>query len=205
WLYVRGQRENATAASSIVGMCLDVSPTRAAMAHNADLAERLRLATDAAGVGIWETDLRTGNAIWTEQMYALYRVPQNEPPLRFEQWLQCVHPADQARAAAAAHRLFVEGVPFDDEFRIVLRDGSARNVVWVAIAVRDTHGKVTRVLGTNIDVSDLRQAERNAAAALERLEIATDSARLGVVDWTPEAGDAGVEADAQMCSLYGLE
>jgi len=205
WLYVRGQRERAAPGSNIVGMCLDVSPTRAAMARNAELAERLRLAIDAAGVGIWEFDLRSGNTIWTEQMYALYGVPAHEAPYRFEQWLQSIHPGDQARAAAATHRLFVEGVSFEHEFRVLRRDGSACDIVCVAVAVRDNHGKVARVLGTNIDVSELRQAERNAAAALERLEIATDSARLGVADWTPEAGDAPVAFDAQMCAIYGLQ
>ena len=204
WLYVRGQRERAAPDSPLVGMCLDVTSTRAAIARNAELAERLRLATEAAGVGIWDFDLRLGRGFWTEQMYALYGVPIDEAPYDFEQWLEHVHPRDQARMAAAAHRLFVEGVPFEREIGIVRRDGTTRDVVCVAIALRDAHGNVARVLGTNIDVSELRQAERKAGAALDRLEIATRSARLGVSDWTPGAGTVGVEFDDQMCALYGL-
>jgi len=204
WLYVRGQRERPAPDSPLVGMCLDVTSTRAAIARNAELAERLRLATEAAGVGIWDFDLRLGRGFWTEQMYALYGVPIDEAPYDFEQLLAHVHPRDQARMAAAAHRLFVEGVPFEREICIVRRDGSTRDVVCVGIALRDAHGNVARVLGTNIDVSELRQAERKAGAALERLEIATRSARLGVSDWTPGAGTVGVEFDDQMCALYGL-
>ena len=204
WLYVRGQRERSGPGSPLVGMCLDVTPTRAALAHNAELAERLRLATEAAGVGIWEMDLRLGRSFWTEQMHALYGTSADETPYDFEHWLQQIHPRDQARAAAAAHRLFVEGVRFEEEISIIRRDGTTRDVVCVAIALRDNHGKVARVLGTNIDVSDLRQAERSAGAALDRLELATRSARLGVSDWTPDAADVGVEFDAQMCALYGL-
>jgi PAS domain S-box-containing protein len=204
WLYLRGQREHATPGSPLVGMCLDVTATRAAIARNTELAERLRLATEAAGVGIWDFDLRLGRGFWTEQMYTLYGVPIEEPPYDFEQWLHHVHPRDQARLAAATHRLFIEGVPFEQEICILRRDGSTRDVVCVGIALRDTHGNVTRVLGTNIDVSELRQAERRAGAALERLEIATQSARLGVSDWTPGDSADGVEFDAQMCALYGL-
>lgn len=204
WLYVRGQRERSEAGSPLVGMCLDVTPARAAIARSAELAERLRLATEAAGVGIWDIDVRLGRSFWTEQMYTLYGIPQGEPPYDFDQWLQRVHPRDQARTATAAHRLFVDGVPFEQELCIVRRDGTPRDIVCVAIALRDGHGKVTRVLGTHIDVSELRRAERRAGAALERLEIATESARLGVSDWTLGEGDDGVEFDAQMCALYGL-
>jgi PAS domain S-box-containing protein len=204
WLYVRGQRERSSPGSPLVGMCLDVTPTRAVIARNAELAERLRLATEAAGVGIWDVDLRLGRSFWTEQMYALYGIPVHEAPYGFEQWLQHVHPRDQARTAAAAHRLFVEGVPFEQEICIIRRDGATRDIVCVAVALRDSHGKVARVLGTNIDVSELRRAERRAGAALERLQIATESARLGVSDWTLGVGDDCVELDAQMCALYGF-
>src|SRR5262245_29085975 len=137
-------------------------------------------------------------------MYELYGVPAGEVPYTYAQWLEHIHPRDQARAAAAGHRLFVEGVPFKQEISIVRRDGSTRDVVCGALGLRDPHGKVVRILGTNIDVSELRRAERRAAAALERLEIATQSARLGVSDWTTSGGTAGVEFDARMCALYGI-
>ena len=204
WLYMRGQREGSAPGAPLVGICLDVTPTRAAIARNAELAERLRLATEAARVGIWDIDVRRGRGFWTEQMYALYGVPIDEQPYTYEQWLQHVHPRDQGRVAAAAHRLFVEGETFEQEICIVRRDGSTRDVYSVAVALRDGHGSVARVLGTNIDISELRRAERRAGAALERLEIATRSARLGVSDWTPDTSAEGVEFDAELCALYGL-
>jgi len=101
-----GQRERA-APDSPLAACAWIPSTRAAIARNAELAERLRWRprppVSAFGISIYAS----AAGFWTEQMYALYGVPIDEAPYDFEQWLEHVHPRDQARMAAAAHRLFV--------------------------------------------------------------------------------------------------
>jgi PAS domain S-box-containing protein len=205
WLYWRGQREREQPGPRLAGICLDVTALREAAARSEQLAERLQLATAAAGVGIWEVDLARGTVTYDERMRAIYGLAADAPAHDFEQWLACVHPQDQARIAAGAHRLFVEGQPFSYETRIVRADGTERDVLGSAIAIRDESGKVARVLGTHLDVTELRAAERRLRQANEelarvgaRLQLATAAAGLGVFEYDMATGaehwDAGFRA-----------
>ena len=90
-------------------------------------------------------------------------------------WLQVVHPADRARAAADARANFESGGG-TSRFRWLRKDGTA---VWVeaqSTVIRDPGGKSIGMRGVTIDVSEqvARQAERNEL--LQRAEEAREQA-----------------------------
>jgi PAS domain S-box-containing protein len=203
WIHVRGQRERATPGAPLVGMCLDVTATRAAMARSTQLAERLRMATDASGVGIWDLDVARGRSFWNERMYELYGVPAHQRPFDVDQWLDALHPDDRAHVALEWRRV-LDGEPeVRFEFRLVRGDGSVRDVLTRARALPDGAGRVTRVLRTDQDVTELRAAERAARANAERLQLAKESAHLGL--WTFEVESGRLEWDAQTYALFGAD
>src|SRR5690606_25589355 len=77
-----------------------------------------------------------------------------------EAWFSLVHPEDRPLVLAKA-RACVEGErdALEFEHRLLCRDGSVRWILTRGSAERDAHGKVTRLVGTDSDITDRVRAE----------------------------------------------
>lgn len=132
---------------------------------------RLGLALKAAGAGAWDWDLRTGVVTWSRELFELVGVPPQEPGAGlFDVWMQAIHPDDRERVERTAREAMQSTAPFSTDLRIVRGDTS--EVRWLrshGAPILDAAGSVTRLVGVNLDVTELRARE----AALE-----SDNARL---------------------------
>ncbi len=144
---------------------------------------RMRLATEAAGIGIWELDPGNDTLVWDDWMHRLYGTGPERFDVTFEAWKQCVHPDDRDRAVGAAETALREGRPFDSEFRILRADGDVRYIKGNAVVVKDADGRVLRMTGTNYDVTEQRRAEAALRASEERFALAMRGSNDGVFDW----------------------
>jgi CheY-like chemotaxis protein len=63
--------------------------------------ERTRFALDAAGVGVWEADLRTGALRWSETLEALHGMPAGTFAGSWDAFLSCIHADDRENVRAA--------------------------------------------------------------------------------------------------------
>jgi diguanylate cyclase (GGDEF)-like protein/PAS domain S-box-containing protein len=131
------------------------------------LTERLSLATAVANIGVWEWDLATNTLQWDTTMFAIHGLAP-VVPMSFERWSAAVHPEDLSGVEAGLHRAVGEKTKSSGEFRIILPDGSVREVSVVKSAVVDEFGAVSRLVGVCIDVTERKQAED----ALRRSEAA---------------------------------
>ena len=75
-------------------------------------------------------------------------------------WLKIIHPDDRKRIIESTPRL-LEAESVDQEFRIVRPDGEVRWLNNRFQAIRDSEGKVIRLDGISIDITDRKQAEQN--------------------------------------------
>ena len=112
--------------------------------------ERLDLAADSAGVGLWSWDFKT-NLLWaTERARQLYGFSPDEP-IPFESFLAKVHPDDRDWVVQASQKCIQEGADFRRDYRILLPDGSVR---WFKVLAKasfspfrragEVGGRVTR-------------------------------------------------------------
>ncbi|WP_295641523.1 PAS domain-containing protein [uncultured Methylibium sp.] len=143
----------------LAGLFQDITEQRAAQLAISELSERLRLATDVAGIGVWDWDFATWRVHWSEQMYRLHGLTAGAGPMDTARWLALIHPDDHARCndgVRAAHRA---GKPYDTEHRILRPDGAVR---WIHSVGRmlEGAGQGRRMIGTCIDVTDRRLAEQ---------------------------------------------
>jgi PAS domain S-box-containing protein len=138
----------------------------------AESEERMRLATEGAGIATWDIDLRTGAAHWTRQLYLMLGYSP-DVPATWEMWRTRLHPddaGDVVRAMEAAR----SGALFDREHRVLRADNGAER--WLAPYGRvhpDERGAATRFLGVVVDVTERKQVE----AARERLFALEHAAR----------------------------
>ncbi|MGD8862719.1 MAG: PAS domain S-box protein [Myxococcales bacterium] len=145
----------------------DVTAQKQAQAALEDSEEKLRLAVDATGMGLWSWDLKRDVVTWDRAMCRLWGVA--EGPRDFESYLQMIHPDDQPRQREVISCAVETGEYSGAEYRIVRRDGTVRRALTKASATRDEDGKVARLLGGVIDVTEQRELEERSRQA-QKLE-----------------------------------
>ncbi len=139
--------------------------------------QRVRLATEATEVGIWEWNTITDEIRWDAQMFRIYGIPPTADGLvNYGIWAGSVAPEDRARQEALLRQHTREGGVNRREFRILRRDNGECRYVQAAEAVRlNAEGQSEWVVGTNLDVTDRVRAEQAQRQSEERLRELADS------------------------------
>jgi two-component system sensor kinase FixL len=157
----------------VTGVIVAATERKAAAAALSEAEERLRLAQEAAGAGLWDLDLVTGEATCSEGYCRLYGLdPQGPGHRTIAEWMAQVHPEDRERAGADVQRSVAEG-PYACEYRIVKPGGTVR---WLSARGRtrfDEAGRPVRFTGLAADVTALRQSELRLRMAIEGTGLAT--------------------------------
>lgn len=115
--------------------------------------ERLELATECGGIGVWDWDVASNTLVWDAQNYTLYRLKPFSVPGTYELWAKHVHPEDRPMAEAALQAAVRGERTFNTEFRIVGGDGEVRWLRGAGKVIRDAQGQAVRVVGANWDVT----------------------------------------------------
>lgn len=123
------------------------------------LKERLALATDVGGIGVWEQDPASGRVGWDHWMYRIHGRMPGDAEAIWADWLACLHPEDRARVADSVEQAVRDGQTFDCEYRVVVAAGPVRTVLMKGQALCDTQGRPCRLIGVCIDISAQKQAE----------------------------------------------
>jgi PAS domain S-box-containing protein len=145
----------------------DVTARRTAQDQLRRTAEHLRFTLDAARLGDWDMDLRTGASRRSprhDECFG-YRKPVAEwSPAIF---LAHVHPDDRERVEREFHGAIAEGRTWRTETRVVWADGS---VHWLAIqgTVYVEHGEPQRMAGIVFDISERKNAEEQLRTEAHR-------------------------------------
>jgi PAS domain S-box-containing protein len=143
----------------LFGVLMDVTERRAAEAALHQASQRAALATRGAGMGTWEQDLLTGDTHWDEQMWRLRGLQPREQALNVEERMALVHPDDREVTLRKLNEATSEGTLSNLEFRVRWPDGQWRWIASRSTAVRDAQGRLTRRIGVNWDVTDMRMAQ----------------------------------------------
>jgi PAS domain S-box-containing protein len=153
------------AAGKIIGssrVVRDITERNAAEEALQANEERMRLATAATGVGIWEWNLFTGFIRWDAQMFRIYGVaPTTDGLVTYETWRRALLPEDlvpQEELLAETVRRLGNSTR---DFRIVrAENGECRWIQAVETVRTNEEGKAEWVVGTNLDVTARTNAER---------------------------------------------
>jgi PAS domain S-box-containing protein len=153
------QRDGQGKPLRILTINYDITDRKKAEADRQLLTERLSLATAVARVGVWEWDLASNALTWDATMFGIYGFAPVDS-LLYERWSAAVHPDDLTRVEAQLQKAVAGAGEASSEFRITRADGVERDVSAIQRAVVDGHGRVIRVLGVNVDVTERKLAER---------------------------------------------
>ncbi|ELY4007386.1 diguanylate cyclase [Cronobacter dublinensis] len=146
---------------------------------NKRLMERITLANEAGGIGIWEWELGTDVIAWDQRMFELYEVPPHTRPT-YQLWKSRLLKEDVAQAEATIQEALRSRVPFKLEFRIQVKNG-VRHIRALANRVLNKQGEVERLLGINMDMTEVKQLNEALFQEKERLHITLDSIGEAVI------------------------
>lgn len=167
----------------------DITELKQTERVNQRLMERITLANDAAGIGVWEWDLSGKKMSWDRRMFQLYRLPASAQA-SYQKWLRMLHPADRARVLRQFAHAIKNLTAVDVEFRIS-SDIGIRYIRSQGNIVKDKHGAAQRILGINQDVTALRQLTDALYEEKERMHITLDA-----------IGEAVISTDEEMQVIF---
>jgi len=160
------------AVNGIIVEGVDVTSRTLSDAERRDSEEQLRLATEAAEVGLWDVDVESDRLFWPPRVKAMFGISADRAVSMRDDFYPCLHPDDRDRVSEA----FAAALDprrralYDVEYRTIGKeDGVIR---WVAAKGRGVYegDRCRRVIGTAIDITPRKAAEAELQILNERLE-----------------------------------
>lgn len=166
-----------------------------------DLMKGTRAMTKA---GMWEYDVELGKMIWTEEIYGMLGLSADSyDPNDIQKSFEFCIPEERPAAKEAFEKAVNEGLPYDKEMQLVTAQGG---LIWTRTICRPQirDGKVVKVVGNIIDVSELKQMETELRVSEEKYRSLFENSIVGMYRSMLD-GSAMIDCNDTFAELYGYK
>jgi PAS domain S-box-containing protein len=143
----------------VVGITRDITESKKMEEKLRKSEENLNHAQKITHIGSWEWDVVKNETICSDEHYRIHGLEPQQYPLVYEKFLELVHADDREFVIKSITGALYEGKTYSIDFRIVRPDGSERIVHSEAEVKFDETGKPLRMIGTEQDITERKQAE----------------------------------------------
>ncbi len=152
--------------------------------------ERYAIATETAGIGVWDWDIVTDTYSWNNQMYLLWELDK-EPSMmdNVKNLLDKMFPEDREKNQNVLNLALKDKKEYRVELRLYLKDGSIRYIQSIGNVFRDKSGLPTRVIGVSIDITALKKFQESILENERLLQLAYETADMGIIKRDLRKGD----------------
>ena len=141
----------------------DITRRKQAEAALRESEAHLRLAMDAAQMGMWYWECQTNRFTYSDGLSVLFGRGPDAPLVEYEELQQRIHPEDQELFDATVRHAIKHGADVQLDYRVVWPDGSVHWLANRAQVHRGEDGRAIRMVGVAMDISDRKIAEQRIA------------------------------------------
>jgi PAS domain S-box-containing protein len=125
--------------------------------------ESRSLALAAGHMGSWDWNRGTGECLWDDGQYGIFGVTREHFGVTAENVRALIHPEDWQPLQETLERLMKDRSPTQNEFRVKRPNGDIRWCIGTAAPSIDANGKIIRISGVTVDITDRKVAEERQA------------------------------------------
>ena len=166
----------------LVGTSLATGLEKVSLADRlADMQERQDMALPCANDGLWDYDAQ-GNRTWFSPRWKTMLGFAEDDVITSPDWHRMVHPEDLVRVSASMRDHIAGKTPmFESVHRLKHTDGEWRWVVGRARARVDDQGRLRRLIGVELDITERKLYEEALFREKESAQITLQSIGDGVI------------------------
>lgn len=163
--------------------------------------ERLRLATEAGRLGLWDWDLVSDRITFTGDLYERHGVRIGEPGRSASELIALTHPDDREMLRKGMAEAMRHSERYEAEFRAVWPDDV---VSWLFVTGRILRqdGRVVRITGAVVDIDERKRVELALRETEERFAKAFGASPMGLVLYCLSNGKL-IEVNQTFCDVTG--
>jgi PAS domain S-box-containing protein len=204
WLLSQGSPKYDASGKLIkyIGLITDITERK--LVENTLLESKARLdqALDAARAGVWEWNLKSGNNVWSDEVWRLYGLEPHDHSPSFALWAETILPEDREATCQAVRKASTEGSNISIEYRVRYPDGSVHWLLSRGKPQKESSGSIVRYLGTIIDITRQKALEEKLVKNEARMALALEATKAGVWEWNLKNDE--VYWSDRIWRLYGL-
>jgi PAS domain S-box-containing protein len=123
--------------------------------------------------GSWDWNIKTGKLVWSAEQRRIFGLISDAGEVTFDHFAKMIHPGDRSFALKTIDDAIRVRGSFDQEFRIVLPDGSVTHVQGFGHPIVQESGEVEEYIGVAMDITEQKRAEeelRRSEANLRKVQ-----------------------------------
>ena len=178
----------------------DVTERKQAEAALLKMRTLLSETQEISKIGGWEYDNAEGRVVWTDEVYRLHGVSKEYNPGDPAQDMQFYAPEDQIIMNEAFQLAVEAGTPYDLELQLITAAGKK---LWVRTMgkAETKDGKVVRVMGNIMDITERKQTESALRDSEERFRATFEQAAVGIAQ--VDLDGHWLRVNQRLCDIVG--
>ncbi|WP_247237352.1 PAS domain S-box protein [Telluribacter sp. SYSU D00476] len=188
----------------MVGSISDISGRVQLWKAQQESEDWMRIALDAAEMGTWTYDPRTGVEVWDDRCREIFGIPRSSGNIQYGETMKQVHPDDVERLWETVQAALdpLTGGSYHSDHRII--DATTGSVKWVRSrgkAFFTSDGSPYRFAGTIMDITEEKRKEAALANVEKRFHAGFDNASLGIA--ISDIGGKFIMINKAFCEMVG--
>jgi PAS domain S-box-containing protein len=122
-------------------------------------AQRLKLAQESSGAGLWDWDMTSETLEWSRELFLLFGLDPEITEATFDVWNQVLHPEDKEITYRRIDLAIQNRTSLDSDYRIIKPGGQVRWIKALGNTAYDDSGQPVRMAGICLDITERKHAE----------------------------------------------
>ncbi len=178
WLWARGETvlDKNNKIMGLWGAAQDITERKINEQNLIKIVKDLQESQHLAKIGSWDWDIKSDIITWSEELYKIFGVENNQDPPGYEDHLKIYAPESIERLDKAVKNTIQTGDPFELDLKKSEKNGTIGWVSSRCLPTININGEIISLHGTVQDITERKLAEKLLNVKNEELLVAKEKA-----------------------------